>query len=92
MGRKLDVFVDLQFAGRLNSGSGDHKAELVVLVENLEDFGLQTLRLDGYCTVTRICFGNGAIARIEFELRGRGGWSPLIMEVRRPYVAVLYDR
>lgn len=92
MGRQWAVYVDLQLAGRLHNGTGDLRAEVAVLVENLREFGLDTLYLDGYCTVTRDRSGDDAVARIEFELKSRGGWTPLILEVRQPYTAVLYDR
>lgn len=92
MGRKWRVFVDLQFVGRLNKGSDDRKAEVMVLVENIRDFGLDTLRLAGYCTVTGVRLGGSAIAWINFEFKTRGGWTPLKLEVRQPHVAVIYDR
>lgn len=93
MAQKWDVDVTLNLQGRLRRSARDWQIEISVMVDNLEGFGLAATELAGYTSVTGVTLGNaGAPDVVDFELKTRGTWTPLVLRVHASGLLVLGDR
>lgn len=83
------VFVDLNFQGRLNSSGELFQAEVFYFIEILKEFGVRSLNLPGYtfCHLPT----ETEFSELSFWLKIRGEWTRLWIRQSAASVAVLLD-
>ncbi len=86
------VFVDLQFQGRLNKGSDLGKAEMLFFIDLLREHGSNALDVPGYCLHLPTEMGLGGRPVWPCLLKIRGEWTPLWLLMVADDIAVLCDR
>ena len=92
MPRIWDVDVTLSLQGRLRRSARDWQVEITVFIGNLEEFGVSATDLSNYTTVTGGHVGsNGDPDQINFELKTRGSWTPLVLRVYGSGLLILSD-
>lgn len=92
MEKFAQVYVDLQFQGRLRKRSDLGKAEMLFFIELLQEHGSIALDVPGYSLRQPTESGLGARPVWPFLLKIRGEWTPLWILMVADDIAVLCDR
>ena len=71
------VFVDLQFLGRLKKSHEFWQAEIWLLKEYMIDYGTSALDVPGYSVLLPAGLTSSGKSVYPFWLKVRGEWSPL---------------